>query len=154
MKNTDRHVFAALSEFSLRYLTRSLGCHFTTLHALNAGHARFTIGRIGTGARFFFPLFHRFSFASQPMSRGTENKIRRRNTYIWYITAETRWHKGGETGFQSLHLILRRRRRRRSPRRRRGRRAIADLTTRYHECSRRNAISCLMVELPRVSTPS
>lgn len=106
------------------------------------------------GSFFFSPLFRRFSFASQPMSRGTENKIRRRNTYIRYVTAETRWHKGGETGFQSLHLILRRRRRRRSPHRRRGRRAIADLTTRYHECSRRSAISRLMVGLPRVSTPT
>lgn len=61
MKNTDRAMFAALSEFSLRYLTRSFGCHFTTLRALNAGHARSTIGRIGTGVRFFFSfsvVFH------------------------------------------------------------------------------------------------
>lgn len=54
MGNTDRHVFAALSEFSPRYLTRSFGCHFTTLRALNAGHTRFTIGRIGTFIFFSF----------------------------------------------------------------------------------------------------
>lgn len=65
MRNTDRHVFAALSEFSLRYLTRSFGYHFTTLRALNASHARFTIGRIGTFVFFILSFFHRFSFASQ-----------------------------------------------------------------------------------------
>lgn len=111
MTNTNRRVFVALLEFSLRYLTRSFGCHFTTLRALNAGHARFTIGRISTGASFF-PLFSiassRFSYASQPMGHGIENKIRRQNTYVRHIAAETRWHKGGETGFRSLHLILRR----------------------------------------------
>jgi len=135
MTNTDRRVFAALSEFSLlRYLTRSLGCHFTTLRALNAGHACLTIGCVSSGGGPFFFLFslfalRRFSFASQPMDHGTENEVWRWNACV---VAVSRWHKDGETGFRSLHLILRRRQ---SSRRRRGRRAIADLTTRYHECS-------------------
>lgn len=106
------------------------------LHDWSHRHIRFPFSP-------FSVVFH--SLLSQ-WAVGTENKIRRRNTNARHIAAETGWHKGEETGFRSLHLILRRRRR--SPRRRRGRRAIADLTTRYHECPRVNAISCLIAEFP------